>query len=165
MAGRLKRGRCRTTTMGSGEGKAATGKVAMDKAPHTHKGASKASGAVNVVSQQSPPRLHSPSCDISSGRRCHAQFQIECDGDHVVLQCAKLQELDLDERRKVLEKSGLCMYCLKHAAELECLGQGDFSKPRCTQPGCGGKHVEGAHKQVMGIWDREGWGGGMSVHK
>jgi hypothetical protein len=64
----------------------------------------------------------------------------------VVLQCAKLQELDLDERRKVLEKSGLCMYCLKHAAELECFGQGGFSKLRCTQPGCGGKHAVGAHK-------------------
>ncbi len=34
--------------------KAATSKVATDKVLHAHKGASKASGAVNVVSQQSP---------------------------------------------------------------------------------------------------------------
>jgi hypothetical protein len=38
------------------------------------------------------------------------------------------------------------MYCLKHAAELECFGQGGFSKPKCTQPECGGKHAVGAHK-------------------
>jgi hypothetical protein len=126
--------------------KAATSKAATDKVPHAHKGASKASGAVNVVSQQSPPRPHSPSWDVSSGRRCRAQFQIKCNGDHVVLQCIKLQQLSLDERRKVLEKSGLSMYWLKHAAELECFGQGGFSKPKCTQPECSGKHAVGAHK-------------------
>jgi hypothetical protein len=27
-----------------------------------------------------------------------------CDGNHVALQCTKLQELVLDERRRVLEK-------------------------------------------------------------
>ncbi len=64
----------------------------------------------------------------------------------MALQCTKLQELGLDERRKVLEKSGLCMYCLKHAAEQECFGQGGFSKLRCTQPECGGKHAVGAHR-------------------
>jgi hypothetical protein len=98
--------------------KTTSGKVAMDKAPHVHKGAGKASGAVNVVSQQSPPRSHSPSWDISSGRRCRAQFLIGCDGDHVVLQCAKL----------------------------ECFGQGGFSKPKCMRPGCGGEHAVGAHR-------------------
>jgi hypothetical protein len=41
----------------------------------------------------------------------------------VVLQCAKLLGLNLDKRRKVLEQSGLCLYCLKHAAELKCFGQ------------------------------------------
>ncbi len=128
--------------------KAATSKAVADKASHVHKGAGKASGAVNVVSQQSPPRSHSPTWDTSSGRRCHAQFQIGCDGNHVALQCTRLQELGLDERRKVLERSGLCMYCLKHAAELECYGQGGPSKPRCTQPECGGKHAVGAHKQL-----------------
>ncbi len=64
----------------------------------------------------------------------------------MALQCTKLQELGLDERRKVPERSGLCMYYLKHAAELECYGQGGPAKPRCTQPECGGKHAIGAHK-------------------
>jgi hypothetical protein len=126
--------------------KVATSKAAADKASHIPKGTGKASGVVNVVSQQSPPRSHLPTWDTSSGRRCRAQFQIGCDGNHVALQCTKLQELGLDERRKVLERSGLCMYCLKHAAELECYGQGGPSKPRCTQPECGGKHAVGAHK-------------------
>ncbi len=72
--------------------------------------------------------------------------QTGCDGNHVALQCARLQELGLDENRKVLERSRLCMYCLKHTAELECYGQGGPSKPRCAQPEFGGKHAAGAHK-------------------
>ncbi len=55
----------------------------------------------------------------------------------------------MGERREVLEKSGLCMFCLKHAAELECYGQGGLSKPRCTQAGCDGEHTPGVHK-LMG---------------
>ncbi len=52
----------------------------------------------------------------------------------MALQCTKLRELGLSERRKVLEESGLCMYCLKHAAELECYGRGGPAKPKCPQP-------------------------------
>ncbi len=91
---------------GTEKEKTTAGKRAMDKTSHAHKGAGKVVGAVNVVGQQSPPRSHSPSWDISSGRRCQAQFLIGCDDDRVVLQCAKLLELGLDERRKVLEQSG-----------------------------------------------------------
>jgi hypothetical protein len=68
----------------------------------------------------------------------------------VVLQCAKLLELNLDERRKVLEQSGLCMYCLNHAAELECFGQGGFSKQKCLRPGCSGEHAVGSHRLLGG---------------
>jgi hypothetical protein len=32
-----------------------------------------------------------------------------------MLQCKKLMALALNERREVLEKSGLCTFCLKHA--------------------------------------------------
>ncbi len=60
-----------------------------------------------------------------------------------------MMSLKLAERREVLEKSGLCMFCLKHAAELECYGRGGLSKPRCTQPGCDGEHTPGVHK-LMG---------------
>jgi hypothetical protein len=66
-----------------------------------------------------------------------------------MLQCEKLMSLGLAERREVLEKSGLCMFCLKHAAELECYGRGGLSKSRCTQPGCDGEHTPGVHK-LMG---------------
>ncbi len=76
--------------------KITTSKAAMDKAPHAQNGGGKASGAVNVVGQQSPPRPRSPPWDVSSGRRCRAQFLIGCDGNHVVLQCTKLLELGLD---------------------------------------------------------------------
>jgi hypothetical protein len=54
--------------------------------------------------------------------------------------------LELSERKEVLEKSGLCMFCLKHAAELECYGRGGMSKPRCTEPRCDGEHTPSVHK-------------------
>jgi hypothetical protein len=57
--------------------------------------------------------------------------------------------MGLSERRDILEKSGLCLFCLKHAAELECYGRGGLSKPRCTQAGCDGEHTPGVHK-LMG---------------
>jgi hypothetical protein len=64
----------------------------------------------------------------------------------LALHCTKLRELGLSKRRKVLEKSGLYMYCLKHAAELECYGHGGLAKPKCQQPECGGGHAIGAHE-------------------
>jgi hypothetical protein len=66
-----------------------------------------------------------------------------------MLQCEKLMGLGLAERRDVLEKSGLCMFCLKHAEELECYGRGGLLKPRCTQAGCDGEHTPRVHK-LMG---------------
>jgi hypothetical protein len=51
-----------------------------------------------------------------------------------MLQCDKLLSLGLAERRDALEKSGLCMFCLRHSADLECYGKGGLSKPRCTHP-------------------------------
>ncbi len=57
--------------------------------------------------------------------------------------------MKLSERKEILEKSGLCLFCLKYAAELECYGRGGLSKPRCTQAGCDGEHTPGVHK-LMG---------------
>jgi hypothetical protein len=42
----------------------------------------------------------------------------------------------LSERRKALEASGLCMFCLKHPADSECFDQGGRMKPVCVQPEC-----------------------------
>jgi hypothetical protein len=53
--------------------------------------------------------------------------------------------LGLADRKSTLEKSGLCMFCLKHAADLECYGKGGLSKPRCTLPGCDGEHTPDVH--------------------
>jgi hypothetical protein len=113
-----------------------------------HKGANKTTGVANVVNQQPPLRTRSPTWETSNWtwRKCRVQPQTGCDRNHVALQCTRLQKLSLDERRRVLERSGLCMYCLKHAAELECYGQGGPTKPRCMWPECGGGHATGAHK-------------------
>ncbi len=117
----------------------------LDRTTPTSKGTLKMTGAVNVVEQRSPSRPHAPSWDVSFGRKCRARNLIGCDGDHVLLQCDKLLNMGLSERREVLEKSGLCLFCLKHAAELECYWRGGLSKPRCTQAGCEGEHTPGVH--------------------
>ncbi len=122
------------------------GKGPLDKPTHASKGAPKMSGVVNVVNQQTPPRSRSPTWDVSSGRKCRARYLVGCDRDHVLLQCTKLLALNLDERKEVLKQSGLCLYCLKHAAEVECYGQGGFSKPKCAQAGCEGEHAVSVHK-------------------
>ncbi len=66
-----------------------------------------------------------------------------------MIQCDKLLGLGLAERRDVLEKSGLCMFCLRHSAEFECYGRGGLSKPRCTRSGCDGEHTPNVHR-LMG---------------
>jgi hypothetical protein len=71
---------------------------------------------------------------------------VGCDGDHVLLQCTKLLGLNLTERKEVLKRSGLCLYCLKYAAEVECYGQGSFSNPKCMQTGCNGEHAVSVHR-------------------
>jgi hypothetical protein len=67
-----------------------------------------------------------------------------------MIQCDKLLALGLAERRDVLEKSGLCMFCLKHSAEFDCYGRGGLSKPRCTRDGCDGEHTPNLHLLMSG---------------
>jgi hypothetical protein len=76
---------------------------------------------------------------------CRVQEQTGCEGDHLVLWCSKLQELGPCDRMKVLEASGLCMFCLRHPENAECFDQGGHSKPACVQPGCKGKHAASVH--------------------
>jgi hypothetical protein len=133
-----------------GDGEKAAGRIRVpDKAIGSGKGVLRLTGAVNVIERGETSRSPSPLWDLSFGRKCRARNLIGCNGDHVMLQCEKLMSLGLAERRDVLEKSGLCMFCLKHAAELECYGRGGLSKPRCTQAGCDGEHTPGVHK-LMG---------------
>jgi hypothetical protein len=130
----------------TGREKPSPGGGTQNKAAPGSKGMLKVTGAVNVVEQEPLPRSHSPSWDVSFGRECRARNLIGCDGDHVLLQCNKLLGMKLSERKEVLEKSGLCLFCLKHAAELECYGRGGFSLPKCMQAGCDGEHTPGVHK-------------------
>jgi hypothetical protein len=121
----------------------------LDRTAPTSKGTLKVTGAVSVVEQKAHSRPHSPSWDVSFGRKCRARKPIGCDGDHVLLQCDKLLGMELSERKEILEKSGLCLFCLKHAEELECYGRGGLSKPKCTQAGCDEEHTPSVHK-LMG---------------
>jgi hypothetical protein len=133
---------------GDGE-KGARGPRAPEKASGEGQGTLRLTGAVNVVERGGGSRPVSPQWDLSFRRRCRAQNLIGCDGDHVMIQCDKLLSLGLAERRDVLEKSGLCMFCLKHSAEFECYGRGGLSKPRCTRSGCDGEHTPNVH-MLMG---------------
>ncbi len=118
---------------GDGE-KAAAGMQSPDRAVGSGKGTLRVTGAVNVVEQRDPSRSPSPLWELSFGRKCRARNLIGCNGDHVMLQCEKLMSLGLAERREVLEKSGLCMFCLKHASELECYGGGACPSPGAHNP-------------------------------
>jgi hypothetical protein len=114
----------------------------------------KLTGAVNAVEREEIPRSPSPQWSLSFKKKCRARNLIKCDGNHVILQCEKLRGMKLAERREVVEKSGLCTFRLRHAAELECYAKGGLSKPKCTRPGCDGEHVSGLHA-LMGEADAE----------
>jgi hypothetical protein len=101
--------------------KMASSKVVPEKAPQVQKGVTKMVGIANVVTQQPTWETQQPNW---GRRRCRAQEQTGCGGDHLVLQCGKLRELSLSERRRALEASGLCMFCLKHPADAECFDRG-----------------------------------------
>ncbi len=100
-----------------------------------------------------PKKERIASSEATAGKRCRVQQQTGCGGDHLALRCSRLRELSLNERRRALEASGLCMYCLRHPAKLECYGQGGPTKPECPQPECGGKHAAG-YKSYSGKWTR-----------
>jgi hypothetical protein len=129
-----------------GEGEKAAGKThAPDRAHGGERGAMKLTGAVNTVEQGEALRSPSPQWSFSFRKKCRARNLIGCDGNHVILRCEKLHGMKLAERREVVEKSGLCTFCLRHGAELECYAKGGLSKPKCARIGCDGEHVTGLH--------------------
>ncbi len=90
-------------------------KTAAERAPPGHKGIAKTVGAASIVTQQPDERPQPPAWEAQQPawghRRCRVQRQMGCGGDHLVLQCGRLRELSLSERRRALEPSGLCMFC------------------------------------------------------
>ncbi len=134
---------------GSREEERAGGRArAADKAGGSEKGVMRLTGAVNTVEREERPRSPSPHWDLSYRKRCRARNLIGCDGNHLILQCEKLRGMKLAERREVVERSGLCTFCLRHAVELECYAKGGLTKPRCTCPGCDGEHTSKLHTLV-----------------
>ncbi len=121
--------------------KMTSSKAVAEKAPQGQRGVTKTVGAANVVTQQ----------PIWGHRKCRVQEQTGCEGDHLVLRCGKLRKLSLSERRRALEASGLCMFCLRHPTDAECFDQGGRTKPSCVQPGCKGKYTAGVHELLGGV--------------
>jgi hypothetical protein len=126
-----------TPWRGDGD-KAAGGARVPDKTSGGGRGVLRLTGAVNVIERGETPRSPSPQWDLSFRRKCRARNLIGCDGNHVMLQCEKLMSLGLADRRNTLEKSGLCMFCLKHAADLECYGKGASPNLGAHSPGATG---------------------------
>jgi hypothetical protein len=156
VVGRPQRGCCGTPTLGARrteKERITSSKAAVEKMPQGLKGTGKTVGAANVVTQQPPDGAQLSAWGVRAwaGRRCRVQRQTGCGGDHLVLQCDRLRELSLSGRRRALEASGLCMYCLKHPADLECFDRGGRMKPACPQPGCEGKHAAGVHELLGGV--------------
>ncbi len=96
---------------GDGE-RVAKGSRMPEKASGDGQGAMRLTGAVNVVEREEAPRPISPQWDLSFRRKCRARNLIGCNGNHMMLQCKKLLSLGLTERKDVLERSGLCTFCL-----------------------------------------------------
>jgi hypothetical protein len=129
-----------------GEVEKAAGRTHVpDKVHGGDKGAVRLTGAVNTIEQQEGSRPPSPHWNFSFRKKCRARNLIGCDGNHVILKCEKLHGMKLAERKEVVEKSGLCTFCLRHGADVECYAKGGLSKPRCERLGCDGEHVTGLH--------------------
>jgi len=129
-----------------GEPEKTTGRAhAPDRVQGGDKGAMRLTGAVNTVEQQEGARPPSPHWGFSFRKKCRARNLIGCDGNHVILKCEKLHSMKLAERKEVVEKSGLCTFCLRHGADVECYAKGGLSKPKCERLGCNGEHVTGLH--------------------
>jgi hypothetical protein len=54
--------------------------------------------------------------------------------------------MKLADRREVVEKSGLCTFCLRHGAELECYAKDGLTEPKCARLGCNGEHATLLHE-------------------
>jgi hypothetical protein len=81
------------------------------------------------------------------GRRCPFNRYTGCTEDHTAAACKDFRTRDAETKRKALEESELCMFCLRHAAGSECYG----SKPACQAPECDGQHTEKLHEMMAGL--------------
>jgi hypothetical protein len=59
--------------------------------------------------------------------------------------------LEPETKKKALEESNLCMFCLRHSAGSECYERGSDSKPACQTPECEEKHLEKLHEMLAGL--------------
>jgi hypothetical protein len=90
--------------------KPAAGLGAGEKPTLNVRGAAKAVGAANVVTQHL----------LWGHKKCKVPNLTGCGGNHPAAHCNKLRVLNLSDRRKALEVSGLCLFCLRHPASTDC---------------------------------------------
>jgi hypothetical protein len=54
-------------------------------------------------------------------------------------------------KKKVLDDSKLCKFCLRHSADTECYGRGLNSTPACLVQECKGQHTEKLHAMMADL--------------
>jgi hypothetical protein len=90
--------------------KISSSRGAQDKVTYVSRGMTKVTRVVNVVEREITPRSHSPSWDVSFGRKCRVRYLIGCNGDtsrstpvqQVVGDEVEQEEGDTEEERAVL---------------------------------------------------------------
>jgi hypothetical protein len=68
------------------------------------------------------------------GRRCRFFRYTGCIEDHAAAACKEFRSLNKEAKKKALEDSELCKFCLRHSTDTECYGNGLSSKPACPVP-------------------------------
>ncbi len=121
--------------------KPAGGRAAGEKPAPNTRGLARTVGAANVVIQQLP----------WGHKKCKVQEQTGCGGNRMAIRCGRLRELSPQSRRKALEASRLCLFCLRHPASADCYYRGGRTKPACAEPGCKGGHAVGRHDLLGGV--------------
>ncbi len=85
------------------------------------------------------------------GMRYWFHRYIGCTEDHTAAACKDFRGLDAETKKKALEESELCTFCLRHSASSECYGKGLNSKLACQVLECEGQHTEKLHEMMASL--------------
>ncbi len=82
------------------------------------------------------------------GCKCRYTRTTGCTEDHAAASCKAFCNLDQEAKKRVVEDSRVCGFCISHRADAECFGKGTASKPACKVPQCKGQHAESLHEMM-----------------
>jgi hypothetical protein len=121
--------------------KAHSKRVSAEKTTCLGKKTTKITGATNVVTTGTGYR----------GRRCRFYKYTGCTEDHAAAACKEFRGLNVETRKKALDNSEFCTFCLRHSADSECYGKGLGLKPTYWIPECMRQHAEKLQEMMAGL--------------